>query len=198
MHSGSGAYNYFSSVAACVQAHLGEMAILLGYGGQSCQTAVISLNYGVLFHIINISFAIKSSFPNMVRDFSGTIYIYFLTTQGHGGPPQISDELNAGAASETTPTLKTIHIIHSHIHSNMADGWLWRPNDIRWSGGSKASWHLSYRWGKNLTQETCPDRGSNPGPLRNRSACYRLLIAVDYSNHELKIPVLNHSQIFHK
>ena len=28
---------------------------------------------------------------------------------------------------------------------------------------------------KNLTQETCPDRGSNPGPLRVRRACYRLL-----------------------
>ena len=27
---------------------------------------------------------------------------------------------------------------------------------------------------KNLTQETCPDRGSNSGPLRNRRACYRL------------------------
>ena len=27
---------------------------------------------------------------------------------------------------------------------------------------------------KNLTQETCPDRGSNPGPLRGRRACYRL------------------------
>ena len=24
---------------------------------------------------------------------------------------------------------------------------------------------------KNLTQETCPDRGSNPGPLRGRRAC---------------------------
>ena len=28
---------------------------------------------------------------------------------------------------------------------------------------------------KNLTQETCPDRGSNPGPLRDRRICYRLL-----------------------
>ena len=28
---------------------------------------------------------------------------------------------------------------------------------------------------KNLTQETCPDRGLNPGPLRDRRACYRLL-----------------------
>ena len=27
---------------------------------------------------------------------------------------------------------------------------------------------------KNLTQETCPDRGSNPGPRRDRRACYRL------------------------
>ena len=27
---------------------------------------------------------------------------------------------------------------------------------------------------KYLTQETYPDRGSNPGPLRDRLACYRL------------------------
>ena len=27
---------------------------------------------------------------------------------------------------------------------------------------------------KNLTQETCPDRASNPGPLRDRHACYCL------------------------
>ena len=27
---------------------------------------------------------------------------------------------------------------------------------------------------ENLTQETCPDRGSNPDPLRDRHACYRL------------------------
>ena len=27
---------------------------------------------------------------------------------------------------------------------------------------------------KNLTQETCPDRGLNPGPLRGKRACYRL------------------------
>ena len=26
----------------------------------------------------------------------------------------------------------------------------------------------------NLTQEICPDQGSNPGPLRDRRACYRL------------------------
>ena len=27
---------------------------------------------------------------------------------------------------------------------------------------------------KDLTQETSPDRGSNPGPLRDRRACYSL------------------------
>ena len=25
---------------------------------------------------------------------------------------------------------------------------------------------------ENLTQQTCPDRGSNPGPLRDKRACY--------------------------
>ena len=28
---------------------------------------------------------------------------------------------------------------------------------------------------KNLTQETCSDRGSNPGALHDRHTCYRLL-----------------------
>ena len=28
---------------------------------------------------------------------------------------------------------------------------------------------------KNLTQETCRDRESNPGPLRGKRACYHLL-----------------------
>ena len=74
----------------------------------------------------------------------------FLTTQGHGGPPRMRYQLNAGATSETTQTWKSIHIIHAPIHSNKVNmkGWLWRPNDIRGSCGPKASWHLAYRWGK--------------------------------------------------
>ena len=28
---------------------------------------------------------------------------------------------------------------------------------------------------KNPTQEACPDRGSNPGPLRDKRVCYHLL-----------------------
>ena len=31
-------------------------------------------------------------------------YILFLTTQGHGGPTRLSDQLNAGATSETAQT----------------------------------------------------------------------------------------------
>ena len=40
--------------------------------------------------------------------------------------------------------------------------------------GAQSFQHLSYRWGKTpkkLTQETCPDQGSNPGPLRDKRAC---------------------------
>ena len=38
---------------------------------------------------------------------------------------------------------------------------------------------------KNLTQETCPDRGSNPGPLRDKRACDHLLHSggQDYINY---------------
>ena len=104
----------------------------------------------------------------------------FMTTLGHRGPPQMRNQLNAGAISEATQTWKTIHTIHAPIHSNKVNmkGWLWRPNDIQGRCGPKASRHLSYRWGetpKKFTQEICLDRGSNLGLLHNRHACYRLL-----------------------
>ena len=92
-------------------------------------------------------------------------HIYtFLTTQGHGGPPQMSDQLNAVATTEITRTWKTIHTFHSLIHSNKADmkGWLWCPDDIRGPCGPKASWHLSYRWGK-TPKNPHPGNLSRPG-----------------------------------
>ena len=102
----------------------------------------------------------------------------FLTTQGYGGPPRMSDQLNAGATSETAQTWKTIHTRQTLIHSNNANmkWWLWRPNDIRGPYGPKVSWHLTDggKPRKNLAQEICPDRGSNPSPLRDRRACCRL------------------------
>ena len=42
-------------------------------------------------------------------------YTYsILTTQGHGGHPQMRDQLNAGAISKITRTLQRIQVIHSH------------------------------------------------------------------------------------
>ena len=78
---------------------------------------------------------------------------YFLTPQGHGEPPMISDQLNSGATSETTRTLKTIQIIYSFILTRrIREVWVWRPNYIRGTMGPKASWHLPYRWGKTPKQ----------------------------------------------
>ena len=104
----------------------------------------------------------------------------FLTTQGHGGPPRMSDQPNAGVTSETAQTWKTIHTKHTLSHPNKANmEWWWRrPNDMR------GPWGLKFpdicltgeeKPRKNVTQETCPDRGSNPGPLRDKRACYHLL-----------------------
>ena len=41
---------------------------------------------------------------------------------------------------------------------------------------------------KNLTQETFPDRGSNPGPLRDKRACYHLLHSGElrFMEHEVR------------
>ena len=104
----------------------------------------------------------------------------FFNTQGHGEPPRVRYQLSTGARSETTRKWKALHTIHAPIHTNKVNlkGWLWWLNYIRGPCGPNASYHLSYKRGKprkNLTPETCPDRGSNPGPLRDRRAYYHLL-----------------------
>ena len=105
--------------------------------------------------------------------------ILFLTTQGHGGPPRMSDHLNAGATSETAQTKDNTH--QTHTQSSRQGEYGMMITMVKWYSGTlgpKVSWHLSYRWGKtqkNLTQETCPDRGSNPDSLRDKRACYNLL-----------------------
>ena len=50
------------------------------------------------------------------REFAVDQILTFLTTQGHGGPPQMSNHLNAGATSDTTRALKTIHIIQVNVN----------------------------------------------------------------------------------
>ena len=96
----------------------------------------------------------------------GSHTYFFLTTQGHGGPLRMSDQLNAGAHSETAQTWKTIglHTKHTLSQTNKAnmEWWLRRPNDIRGPWGPKVSWHLSYRWGK-TPKKLHPGNLSRPG-----------------------------------
>ena len=95
----------------------------------------------------------------------------FLTTQGHGGPPRMSDQPYAGATSETAQTWKTIHTKHTLSHSNKVnmEWWLRRPNEIRGPWGPKVSWHLSDRWG-NTPKKTSP-RKPVPTGDRTRARC---------------------------
>ena len=86
-------------------------------------------------------------------------HTYFLTSEGHGGPPRMSDQPNAGVTSETAQTWKTIHTKHTLSQTNKAnmEWWLRRPNDIRGPCGPEAS-YISYRWGK-------PPKKPHPGNL---------------------------------
>ena len=70
--------------------------------------------------------------------------------------------------------------------------WLRRPNDIRGHWGLKfPDIRLTGEENpeKNLAQETCPDRGSNPGPLPDKRACYNLLHS---GGHNSKYSGKNH------
>ena len=64
--------------------------------------------------------------------------ILFLTTQGHGESPRMSDQPNAGATSETAQTWKAIHTKHtlSHPYKANMEWWLRRPNDFRGPWGT--------------------------------------------------------------
>ena len=94
-------------------------------------------------------------------------YIFDHTRTRRASPDEGSAHCRGHLRHSTN--MKTIHTRHTLIHSNKANmkRWLWRLIDIRGPCGPEVSWHLSYRWGKNpeknLTQETCTDRGSNPG-----------------------------------
>ena len=53
--------------------------------------------------------------------------------------------------------------------------------DIRLTGEEKPQ--------KNLTKETCPDRGSNPGPLRDKRACYHLFQMMSNEGEEAQLHI---------
>ena len=107
------------------------------------------------------------------------IYILFLTTQGHGGPP------GWGSSSMPGPPLRQ----HKHerrytpgTHSVMPTRRIWNDD----YGGQmifgdlvslKFLTFVLQERGKpreTLIQETCHDRGSNSGPQRDGRECYRL------------------------
>ena len=84
--------------------------------------------------------------------------------------PRMSVQLNAGAISDTTRTLKTIHTIHSLIHPNKAD-MIRIIMMTKWysgnRGGPKLSWHLFYWWGKTTKKPHLENMflpGIEPGP----------------------------------
>ena len=104
-------------------------------------------------------------------------YIFDHTRRWRASPDEWSAQCRGYLRDYTNIKDETHHPRTHYSNKAKMKGWLWRPNDIREPGGPKASWQLSYRWGKprkNLTQETCPDWGSNSVPPRDRRACYRL------------------------
>ncbi|PSN37502.1 hypothetical protein C0J52_26535 [Blattella germanica] len=95
-------------------------------------------------------------------------------------PPWISDQLNARATSETTRTYRQRH--HSHPHSYQQGEFDEDDHDGQMMSGDSLGLKFpdiclmgEEKPQKNLTQETCPDRESNPGPLRERRIRYPLL-----------------------
>ena len=95
------------------------------------------------------------------------------------GLPRMSDQLNAGATSETAQTWKTIHIIHAPIHSNKANmKWLWWPNDIRGPCGPKCTWRLT---GEEKTQKKTSPRKLVPTGDRTWARCMTNTHAIDCS-----------------
>ena len=98
-----------------------------------------------------------------------------LTTQGHVGPPRMSDQPSGQHKHERQYTPSTHSVIPTRrIWNDDYDGQMTVGDlgglkfpDMCLTGEEKPR--------KKPHPETCPDRGSNPGPLRGKRACYHLL-----------------------
>ena len=129
-------------------------------------------------------------------------HIYtFLTTQGSGEPPRMSDQPNAGATPrqqkherQYTPSthsvIPTRRIWNDDYDGQMIFGDLGglKFPDICLTGEEKPR--------ENLVQETCPDRGLYPGPLRDKRTCYHLLHSGGQLNSHMCVISLEGSSIF--
>ncbi|PSN40309.1 hypothetical protein C0J52_18618 [Blattella germanica] len=98
---------------------------------------------------------------------------YMVTRRNASWPPWIRDQLNARATSETTRTYRQRH--HSHPLSYQQGEYDEDDHDGQMMSGDRLGLKFpdiclmgEEKPQKNLTQETCPDRESNPGPLRER------------------------------
>ena len=98
------------------------------------------------------------------RELNSGSYFFDHTRTWRASPDEGSVQCRAHLRDNSN--IKEIYISHAPNHSNKANmkGWLWRPNDIRGPYGPKASWHLSYRWGK------IPKKNSSgkPAPIGDR------------------------------
>ena len=113
------------------------------------------------------------------RELNYGSHTYFLTTQGHGEPPgwvispmpwppprQHKHERQYTPSTHSVIPKREYGMMMTAKWYSGTLGGLKFP-DIRLTGEEKPR--------KNVTQETCPDRGSNPSPLRDKRACYHLL-----------------------
>ena len=142
------------------------------------------------FYVTHATLALQSHDLSGEGINSGS-HTYFLTTQGHGWPPRKSDQPNAGATSETAQTWKTIRTKHTPSHPNKAnmEWWLRRPNDIRGPSGLKASWHLSYRWGK-TPKKPNPGNLSRPG-IEPVSSAWQARMLLSVPQRWTPLPYIN-------
>ena len=120
-----------------------------------------------LFHLRHSSFSNPSFASPMSQDF----HLRHLASRPWPGPPPRQHKHERQYTPSTHPVIPTRRIWNDDDDGQMIFrdiGGLKFP-DICLTGEEKPR--------KNLTQETCPDRESNPGPLRDKRACYHLILS---------------------
>ena len=131
-------------------------------------------------------------------NFGSQIYFFDHTRTWRASPDQGSAQC-LGHLWDNTGMKDDTH--HLHTHSFEKGEYEWIIMTAKWYSGT--SWAKSFltfilQVRKNLTQETCPDRGSNPGPLRERRACYRLPQGGGHRQTDRHTHTHTHTHIFLK
>ena len=106
-------------------------------------------------------------------------YFFYHTRTWRASPDEWSAQCR-GHLRDSTNMNDNRH--QPHTHSYQQGGYGMMITAAKWYSGTL--WGLKFpdicltgeeKPRKNLTQETCPDRGSNPDPLRDKRTCYHLL-----------------------